>query len=88
MDKMSQLIPEKVKAAVGAADVKQRQLAENIIEPTKNSRITTDYGVKQSNTDNWLRVNRPDQTGPMLLEDPNGREKVHYTIYILFHSHN
>ena len=69
-------ISEKVKSAVGAGDSKQRQLAANVIQPDKNSRITTDYGVKQSNTDDWLRVNAPDQTGPMLLEDPNAREKV------------
>jgi catalase len=41
------------------------------------NRITTDYGVKQSNTDDWLKVATEDRTGPMLLEDHASREKVH-----------
>src|ERR1051326_5260133 len=43
----------------------------------KNNRITTDYGVKQTNTDDWLKVANDDHTGPMLLEDPFAREKIH-----------
>ncbi|KAK6007205.1 hypothetical protein QM012_006213 [Aureobasidium pullulans] len=42
-----------------------------------NNRITTDYGVKQTNTDDWLRVASADKTGPALLEDHAGREKIH-----------
>lgn len=42
-----------------------------------SNRITTDYGVKQSNTDDWLRVATEDKTGPSLLEDHAGREKIH-----------
>lgn len=42
----------------------------------KNWRITSDYGVKQANTDEWLTVTSEDKTGPMLLEDNFGREKV------------
>jgi len=42
-----------------------------------NARITTDYGVKQTNTDEWLKVVNQDQTGPLLLEDPFAREKIH-----------
>lgn len=38
--------------------------------------MTTDWGVKQSNADSWLRVNNEDQTGPMLLEDGIARQKV------------
>jgi len=40
-------------------------------------RLTTDYGVKQSNTDQWLRVVNENRTGPALLEDSAGREKIH-----------
>ncbi|KAF2681070.1 catalase-domain-containing protein [Lentithecium fluviatile CBS 122367] len=43
----------------------------------KSWRITSDYGVKQNNTDHWLSVASEDKTGPMLLEDPFGREKIH-----------
>jgi hypothetical protein len=39
-------------------------------------RITSDYGVKQTNTDDWLAVVSDDQQGPQLLEDSFGREKV------------
>jgi len=42
----------------------------------KGYRITSDYGVKQTNTDDWLKVASEDKTGPMLLEDHFGREKV------------
>ncbi|KAK2782084.1 hypothetical protein FQN52_001197 [Onygenales sp. PD_12] len=38
---------------------------------------TTDHGMKVSNTDNWLRVNSENQTGPALLEDQVSREKIH-----------
>ncbi|CAM1505032.1 Fc.00g106690.m01.CDS01 [Cosmosporella sp. VM-42] len=62
---------------MGHGNDKNRQLADEMVEPTKDSRITTDYGVKQSNTDDWLKVHREDKTGPMLLEDPHGREKIH-----------
>ncbi|KAK4895490.1 catalase 1 [Elasticomyces elasticus] len=42
-----------------------------------SARITTDYGVKQTNTDDWLKIATEDKTGPMLLEDHAGREKIH-----------
>lgn len=41
------------------------------------NRITTDFGVKQNNTDDWLKVATEDHTGPQLLEDHMGREKIH-----------
>lgn len=51
---------------------------------SKDDRITTDFGVKQSTADEWLRVAGNDQTGPMLLEDSYAREKVY--IFHLFAS--
>lgn len=42
-----------------------------------NARLTTDFGVKQSNTDDWLSVSTADKQGPQLLEDHAGREKIH-----------
>lgn len=58
------------------------QKLANIAKDTKNYHdpknvITTDYGVKQWNTDDWLKVSTEDETGPMLLEDHAGREKIH-----------
>ncbi len=74
---MSNIIPPSVKQAVmGHKGAKTDQLAAHTVEPTKDSRITSDFGTKQTNTDDWLRVNSKDQIGPMLLEDPFGREKV------------
>ncbi|KAJ6784127.1 hypothetical protein PWT90_07277 [Aphanocladium album] len=60
-----------------AAQIKAQQLDANTAEPTQSSRITSDFGTKQSNTDDWLRVANGDKTGPMLLEDAFGREKIH-----------
>lgn len=39
--------------------------------------LTTDYGVPVSDTDRWLKVSNGENTGPHLLEDPIGREKIH-----------
>ncbi|UKZ88753.1 catalase A [Trichoderma asperellum] len=75
---MSNIIPSAVKQAVmGQKGAKTDQLAAHTVEPTKNSRITSDFGTKQTNTDDWLRINSKDQIGPSLLEDPFGREKIH-----------
>jgi hypothetical protein len=82
---MDRIVPDSVKQAVGAkGDAKQEQMRPMTSEPTQQTRITTDWGTKQHNTDNWLRVNREDQAGPMLLEDGFSREKVwlHLSPYI------
>jgi catalase len=50
----------------------------------KSHRITSDYGVKQSNTDHWLSVSSEDKSGPMLLEDAFAREKVHIPDHMPF----
>ncbi|KAF4950737.1 hypothetical protein FGADI_8011 [Fusarium gaditjirri] len=64
-------------AVMGHRNDKIDQLKANMVEPSENTRITSDYGVKQNNTDHWLRVNSEDQTGASLLEDAFGREKIH-----------
>ncbi|KAI8678973.1 Catalase [Fusarium keratoplasticum] len=75
---MSEQIIGTIKHAVmGSKSDKIDQLKTTMVQPDEKSRITSDFGTKQSNTDNWLRVNREDQTGPMLLEDTFGREKIH-----------
>lgn len=76
---MSQIVPEGIKKVImgsKGSEAKVAQLEHTTVEPTKDSRITSDFGTKQSNTDNWLRVNSNEQTGPMLLEDSFAREKV------------
>lgn len=76
----SNIVSESIKKAqhtvMGSADKKSAQLSESVKQPTEKSRITSDFGVKQNNTDDWLRVNSEDQIGPMLLEDNFAREKV------------
>jgi catalase len=71
-------------AVMGHGNDKIDQLKANIVEPSESTRITSDYGVKQNSTDNWLRVNSDDQTGASLLEDAFGREKVCHSIYRSF----
>ena len=66
----------KAKTAMGVQDAKAAQLQPDIQEPTKDSRITTDFGVKQENTDDWLKVVSDKGVGPHLVEDTAGREKV------------
>ncbi|KAH0592549.1 hypothetical protein MHUMG1_09700 [Metarhizium humberi] len=56
---------------------KADQLEASVVEPTPKDRITADFGTKQSNTDDWLRVRSDKTTGPTLLEDPFAREKIH-----------
>ncbi len=74
---MDRFVPDTVKhAVVGKGDAKHDQMRSETVEATDKTRITTDWGTKQSNTDEWLRVNREGQTGPMLLEDGFAREKV------------
>ncbi|KAI0141903.1 catalase [Xylariaceae sp. FL1272] len=55
------------------------QLEAHTTEVRPEQRLTTDFGVKHPEPapDNWLRVNRDDQTGPMLLEDNFARERIH-----------
>ncbi|KAL6706413.1 catalase 1 [Coniothyrium glycines] len=71
-------VSEKVQAATGGSNQKLAQLSENIHDVhDKKWRITSDYGVKQTNTDAWLSVVSDEKKGPQLLEDNFGREKIH-----------
>ena len=69
---------EKVKDMAGEKNQKIADLSVATKDVhDKSWRITSDYGVKQNSTDHWLTVASEDKTGPMLLEDPFGREKVY-----------
>ena len=59
-------------------NLKLAQIAQHITnyDATRNARITTDWGQKVSNTDNWLSASTEDHCGPSLLEDGHAREKV------------
>ncbi|OAA64724.1 catalase A [Niveomyces insectorum RCEF 264] len=58
-------------------DDKINDMKRNTVELTKEAKLTSDYGVRQGNNDNWLRIVDKDHTGPSLLEDPYSREKIH-----------
>lgn len=48
----------------------------NYVEAKSSDRLTSDFGVKQNNTDIWLSASTGDRKGPQLLEDNFAREKV------------
>lgn len=77
---MASIIPDALHAAqktiMGSQGDKIADLSKDTIEPTKDTRITSDYGVRETNTDHWLSVTNDQHTGPALLEDTFGREKV------------
>lgn len=47
------------------------------LETYKIKGLTTDFGSAVSDTDTWLKVSNGGTTGPSLLEDHVGREKIH-----------
>lgn len=55
---------------------KIRQLANEFKDPSSKHPATTDYGIKISDHDHWLKVANNERTGPHLLEDQIAREKV------------
>ena len=55
---------------------KIEDLKQEFKECGKDARLTTDYGVKQTSADDWLKIVSDDKTGPALLEDPFARERV------------
>jgi len=70
-------VTDKAKEMTGVKNAKVAQLqadTKDVHDP--KWKMTSDYGVKQNNTDDWLKVATEDQQGPMLLEDHFAREKV------------
>lgn len=59
-----------------SSDAKVVDLQKDTVEIDNKKHMTTDYGIKISNTDNWLRVADENHSGPSLLEDQIAREKV------------
>jgi len=66
------------RAIMGTQSNKLKDLAKDTVDISSKAPLTTDFGVKNSGTDHWLGVTNEDNTGPMLLEDQFGREKVAY----------
>jgi catalase len=83
---MAGLIPESMQkvshAVLGPREGdKLKDLAHDTKDINPNDRLTTDYGVKQSTADDWLKAASPQKTGPLLLEDPFARERVRVSSY-------
>ena len=72
------LVTNTVKQALGGSGSRKLDDMERdtVNYHDEKNKLTSDFGVKLSNTDDWLKVATEDRTGPMLLEDQFGREKV------------
>ncbi|GKZ53044.1 catalase A [Aspergillus niger] len=55
---------------------KHDDLARDTVQLSGVQPMTTDYGIKISDPDHWLRVVDAQHNGPSLLEDPIAREKI------------
>ncbi|KAK2460639.1 hypothetical protein APHAL10511_007109 [Amanita phalloides] len=55
---------------------KIQDLKRDTVDIKPDSILTTDHGVKISDTDNWLKVSDGKSGGPSLLEDQIAREKI------------
>lgn len=73
---MTNIVAKAQQAVMGSQGDKSNDLAKETKEISDKDRLTTDYGVKQSTADDWLRVVSQDKQGPTLLEDPFARERV------------
>ncbi|KAF7597341.1 hypothetical protein BBP40_006281 [Aspergillus hancockii] len=72
---------QKVQEAVQGAASKDKKLVDlapetHNVQESKQP-LTTDHGVRVSDTDHWLKSVDGNHTGPMLLEDQIAREKIH-----------
>lgn len=64
------------KGRTTVADSKFADMQHDTVEVNDKQHMTTDYGIKISDADHWLRVASEKNTGPSLLEDQVAREKV------------
>ena len=62
--------------ANGTESAKIQNFQHNMKDVHSGQPMTTDYGIKISNPDNWLKIASSQATGPHLLEDQVAREKV------------
>lgn len=80
---MSNIMAKAQQAVMGSHGAKSNDLAKETKEMSSKDRLTTDYGVKQTTADDWLKVTSHDKQGPALLEDPFARERVRLQVHIL-----
>ncbi|KAG2414948.1 catalase A [Aspergillus terreus] len=62
---------------VSSKDKKVVDLEPDTVNVHTDQPMTTDHGVRISNTDNWLRAVDNQHSGPSMLEDQIAREKIH-----------
>ena len=63
-------------SGIMSTNKKTADMKPNMVEPTSSDRLTSDFGVRQNNTDVWLHASTGDRQGPALLEDNFAREKA------------
>lgn len=61
----------------GTQSAKIKDLERDMRDTHSSQPITTDFGQRVANTENWLKVASDKTTGPHLLEDHIAREKIH-----------
>ena len=71
MQKAGEAISGALSSNKKAADLKREMR-----EPLSDTKLTSDFGVREHNHDVWLSASTGDRKGPALLEDNFGREKV------------
>lgn len=59
-----------------AGNKKVANIRGDVVEQTDKMKLTSDFGVKEPDTDNWLSASTNGRQGPLLLEDNFAREKV------------
>lgn len=59
-----------------AGNKKVADIKKDLVEQTDKMKLTSDFGVKEPDTDNWLSASTNGRQGPLLLEDNFAREKV------------
>ncbi|OLN81429.1 Catalase-1 [Colletotrichum chlorophyti] len=88
---MAHIVSDTVKKAentvMGEKSKKVAQLAEDMVSPGPKDPMTSDFGTKIENTDDWLRVTNNDKIGPSLLEDAFAREKVCFITITTYQIH-
>lgn len=57
---------------------KIKDLEKDFVNQGPNDLMTSEFGVRQSNTDIWLSASTSERKGPALLEDNWAREKVSF----------
>ena len=71
---MSGKVAEGIDAVTASAKIKD--LARDTVDVNNGTQQTTDFGQGISDLDHWLKISNNDRTGPHVLEDQVGRERV------------